>query len=305
MDGLTLDQMRVFIAVSEAGGFSNAARALNRAQSAVTHAIQRLEAQTGVAVFDRSGYRPVLTDAGRALLVRARRIVDEAAGFRDQARSLASGLEPELAIAIDPMFPMPLVVDALKAFSARFPNVPPRVHVRSLGSAARLVTEGECALGLLPFVISDLTALKSVALLAVELAPVVAPFHPLAAADGPIPPEALHEHVQLVLSDASDLTAGRDYGVLSSRTWRLSDLGAKKTMLLAGLGWGSMPAHLVADELERGLLVRIDPTAFGRLNARLIFGVAHSSERSLGPAATWMIDHLRRISDGEAPAPPS
>ncbi len=297
MDALTLDQIRVFIAVSEAGSFSRAAKALNRAQSAVTHAIQRLEAETGTPVFDRSAYRPALTEAGKALLVRAKRIAEEANGFRNQARSLARGLEPELSIAIDPMFPMPIVVHALKAFSDRFPSVPPRVHVRSLGAAAQLVIDGACTIGMLPFVISDLTPLKTFPMLTTELMPVVAPAHPLAAVEGPIPTETLREHVQLVLSDASDLTAGRDYGVLSSRTWRLADLGAKKSMLLAGLGWGSMPAHLVAEEIEGGQLKRINPVGFDQMTATLVLGAAYSAERSLGPAAGWMIDYLLYMKD--------
>ena len=298
MDALTLDQIRVFIAVSEAGSFSRAAKALNRAQSAVTHAIQRLEAETGTPVFDRSAYRPALTEAGKALLVRAKRIAEEANGFRDQARSLARGLEPELSIAIDPMFPMPMVVGALKAFSDRFPSVPPHVHVRSLGAAAQLVIDGTCAIGMLPFVISDLTPLKTFPMLTIELVPVVAPIHPLAAAREPIAAETLHQHVQLVLSDASDLTVGRDYGVLSSRTWRLADLGAKKSMLLAGLGWGSMPAHLVTEEIESGQLKRINPVGFDQMTATLVLGAAHSAERSLGPAAGWMIDYLLQMKDG-------
>lgn len=303
MDVLTLDQVRVFIAVADAGSFSKAARSLRRAQSAVTYAVQKLEAGAGVALFDRSAYRPVLTEAGRALIVRARRIAEEANSFRDQASSLARGLEPELSVSVDPMFPMHLVVEALKAFSGRFPNVPPRIYVRPLGAAAQLVIDSTCTLGLLPFVISDLTALRTFPMLTTELIPVVAPSHPLAAAEGPIAAETLHGHVQLVLSDASDLTAGRDYGVVSSRTWRLADLGAKKSMLLAGLGWGSMPAHLVADEIERGELKRIDPAGFDPLTARLVLGAACSTERSLGPAATWMLDHLRRMGDErQAPA---
>ncbi|TXN00167.1 LysR family transcriptional regulator [Methylobacterium sp. WL64] len=297
MVALTLDQIRVFIAVADAGSFSKAAKSLNRAQSAVTYAIKRLEAETEVVVFDRSAYRPVLTEGGKALLVRARRIAEEASAFHDQATSLASGLEPELSIALDPMFPMPVVVDALKAFSARFPSVPPRVHVLSLGAAAKLVTEGTCVIGMLPLIISDLTLLKSFPMLRIDLVPVVAASHPLAFLDGPIATETLHRFVQLVLSDASEITAGRDYGILSSRTWRVADLGAKKSMLLAGLGWGSMPAHLVVDEIARGELTRIDPAGFDPMTARLVLAAAYSAERSLGPAAAWMIDHLGHTRD--------
>lgn len=297
MDALTLDQIRVFIAVSDAGSFSKAAKSLNRAQSAVTYAVQKLEGQAGVPLFDRSGYRPALTEAGKALLVRAKRIAEEAGGFRDQASSLAKGLEPELAIAVDPMFPMRVVVEALKAFSERFPSVPPRIHVRSLGAAAHLVLDGTCTLGLLPFVITDLTSLRTFPIVTTELVPVVAPAHPLAALGSPIAAQTLHMHVQLVLSDASELTAGRDYGVLSSRTWRLADLGAKKSMLLAGLGWGSMPAHMVTDEISRGELVRINPAGFDEMTSRLILGAAYCADRSPGPAAAWMIEHLRGAED--------
>jgi DNA-binding transcriptional LysR family regulator len=76
----------------------------------------------------------------------------------------------------------------------------------------------------------------------IDLIPVVAPGHPLAALKGPIETHVLHRHVQLVLTDRSSLTTGRDYGVVSGRTWRLADLGAKDSML-AGLGWGNMPFH--------------------------------------------------------------
>lgn len=297
MFGLTLDQIRVFIAIADTGSFSKAAKSLNRAQSAVTYAIQKLEGEAGVAVFDRAAYRPTLTDAGKALLVRARRIAEEAGAFRDQAKSLARGLEPELSVALDPMFPMLVIVEALRAFSARFPSVPPRIHVQSMGAAAQLVMQGTCALGMLPFVISDLTPLRRFPMLTIDLMPVVAASHPLAAHEGPIAAEILHEFVQLVLTDASELTAGRNYGVLSSRTWRVADLGAKKSMLLAGLGWGSMPAHLVVDEIARGELKQLAPAGFSQMTSRLVLGAAYSGERSLGPAAEWMLNHLSHVGD--------
>ena len=86
MDALTLDQIRVFLSVVDEGSFPKAAKSLNRAQSAVTYAIRKLEAEIGVSLFDRSAYRSVLTPAGRALLTRARRIDEEAGAFREQAR---------------------------------------------------------------------------------------------------------------------------------------------------------------------------------------------------------------------------
>lgn len=297
MDGVTLDQVRVLLSVVEHASFSGAARALNRAQSAVTHAVQRLEAQLGVSLFDRSGYRPALTEAGRALLPRARRLTEEADGLRAQARGIAGGLEPELTLVVEAMFPMPLLVEALGAFSHRYPTVTTRLYVEALGAAARLVVNGTCALGLLPDFFSESDALSRQALPPVTLVPVAAPDHPLARVEGPIPPELLRAHVQLVLTDRSPLAGNRDHGVLASRTWRLGDLGAKHAMLRAGLGWGNMPLHMVEDDLARGTLHSIRPGG-EEAGVRLAMGVVWRSAQPPGPAATWMVEHLVALAQG-------
>ena len=61
-----------------------------------------------------------------------------------------------------------------------------------------------------------------------------------------------------MLTDRSVLTQGRDFGVLSVRSWRLAD-GAKHALLLAGLGWGNMPKWVVSDDIKRGWACRGDP----------------------------------------------
>ena len=58
MDSLTLDQIQIFLTVFDEGSFSKAAKKLNRAQSAITYGIQKLEAQIGMSLFDRTAYRP-------------------------------------------------------------------------------------------------------------------------------------------------------------------------------------------------------------------------------------------------------
>ena len=297
MDSLTLDQIQIFLAVVDEGSFSKAAKKLNRAQSAVTYGVQKLEAQIDMPLFDRTAYRPTLTEAGHTLLLRARRIAEEANAFRDSARSLASGLEAELTIVLDSMFPMPPLVEALKAFTKSFPTVLPRVYVQPLGAATELLLDGTCMIGLLQFIFTDIAVLKRFHLLAVDLIPVVAPNHPLAAFDGLIETHVLQQYVQLVLADRSAMTAGRDYGVLSGQTWRLADLGVKHSMLLAGLGWGNMPAHLVEDDIARGHLKIIRPVELDARVAQLVMGGAYRADQRLGPAGQWMIEHLSTTAE--------
>ena len=301
MDALTLDQLQVFVTVADEGSFSAAARRLNRAQSAVTYAIQKLEEQSGAPLFDRSAYRPALSEAGRALLPRARRILDEVAAFRTQARGIAGGLEPELAIVVDAMFPMTCFVETMRAFQARFPTVQTRLYVESLGASTAMLLDRRVDIGVVADFASREGSLVRTPLMEVELVPVAAPEHPLALMPGPLGHEAVRDHVQLVLTDRSALTQGQDHGVLATTTWRLADLGAKHAMLRAGLGWGGMPRHMVEDDLAAGRLKVLDIQRWDgdeRL-PRLKTVAAYRVGDAPGPAGRWLLERLTEGVRGE------
>src|SRR5208282_3671265 len=176
----------------------------------------------GAALFDRASYRASLTEAGRSLLPRARLIADEMNRLCDQARGISEGLEPELTLVVDAMFPMEVVTEALPAFGAQFPSVPPRLYVESLGAAAELVLNGTCSIGLLIALTSQFEPLTLINLTDIRLIHVAAPCHGLAQIEGPITRQDLRNHVQLVLTDRSALSGERDYGVFSAQTWRLA-----------------------------------------------------------------------------------
>ncbi len=305
----TLDQLHVLTAVAEAGSFSAAARRLNRAQSVISYTITNLEAQLGVALFARDGRRPALTPAGRALIGDARRVgrlVDE---LRARAAALRRGQEAELALAVDVMFPTARLVAALNDFSREYPTVGLRLRIEALGGVAQLVLDGTCQLGVTGWLASLPDALERRAIGEVRLVPVAAPTHPLAraqdaAADaaathasapdtsgaGPIDGARLREEVQLVLTDRTALTAGQDFGVLALRTWRLGDLGAKHALLLAGLGWGNMPAEMVADDFAAGRLVRLQVAEAPEHHYPL--GLIHRIDTPPGPAGAWLAERL-------------
>jgi len=289
MDAITIDQLRVFHQVAESGSFSAAARAMYRAQSAVTYAIQKLENQLGTPLFDRGGYRPVLSDAGRALLPRALRILDELTAFGSQARSIAGGLEPEVSLVVDPSYPTPVLVAVLGGFRDRFATVQLRVSVDTLGAVAQAVLDGSADVGIAMEFAAVAADLVTAPIGEIDLVPVAAPSHPLGRLRGRIPLQALRDALQLVLTDRSSLTRGRDFSVLSPHTWRLADLGARHEMLRAGLGWGSMPMHMVADDLASGRLVKLDLRwPDGARPPRPVVVLARRKDRVLGPAGEWL-----------------
>jgi len=285
----TLDQLRLFLAVVDEGSFNRAAKRLGRALSVVSYGIAGLEAQLGVSLFRREGSRrPELTEAGRALLADARAVADEVDGLMARARGIRQGLETELALAVDVMFPTAVVAAVLRDFQAVFPTVDLRLHVEALGAVAALVLDRRADLAIAGPDIVDHPELERTAIGHVELVPVAAPGHPLA--EGEIAPGETRQHLQLVLTDRSPLTEGREFSVLSPRTWRLADLGAKHALLLEGIGWGNMPRHMVAADLAAGRLVALCLPEASSFDYRL--HALWRKDSRPGPASVWLLDAL-------------
>jgi len=293
LDGMSMDQLRTFIAAADEGSFSAAGRKLRRAQSVVSHTLANLEAQVGFALFDRSGRYPQLTEAGRALLAEARHAADAMDAFKARAATLAEGLEPELSVAVDVMYPIAKLTEAVQAFHREFPSTPLRLYVEALGAVVQPLLDGQCRIAVIGSFPEVPAACASEYLLGVQATTVVAPGHPLARVKGTVMRAEAGRHVQLVLTDRSSLTRGRDFGVLSPRIWRLADLGAKHAFLRAGLGWGNMPLHMVEQDLEGGALVRIELETHPVLGSGFSMHAIFMRDQPPGPAGRWFIERLK------------
>lgn len=286
----TFDQLRIFLAVVDTGSFAGAGRQLNRATSVISYGIANLEAQLGVLLFEREGTRkPRLTIAGQAVLAEARSVAHGIDGLRAKVKGLLDGLEAEVGIAVDVMVPAHRLADALKAFQQQFPTVALRLHVEALGAVAALVLDGRASIGISGPLAAEIKGIERVELGGVELIPVAAPSHPLAAMH-PVPPGAARQHLQLVLTDRSPLTEGRDFSVASSHSWRLADLGSKHALLREGIGWGNMPVPMIEADLMSGTLVRLElPDHRGGSYG---FDGIYRTDVPPGPAATWLLQHF-------------
>ncbi|MGQ7829503.1 LysR family transcriptional regulator [Altererythrobacter sp. Z27] len=286
----SLDQLRIFLSVEEEGSFGGAARRMGRAVSAISYGIQQMEAQLGVTLFAREGSRkPVLTEAGRGLLAEARAIAEASDAMLAKTRSLHAGLESDVSLVLDVMVPGDVTAPVLREFRRMFPTVALRLNIEALGAVTACLLEGEAHLAVAGPVVVAHPALEQQAIGEIELVPVAAPDHPLAA--GTIAPGDSRHHLQLVLSDRSPLTEGREFSVLSPQTWRLADLGAKHSLLKEGIGWGNMPRHLVREDIAAGRLVELDlPEKPG---ASYTLSATWRRDARPGPATSWLIDALR------------
>jgi DNA-binding transcriptional LysR family regulator len=296
LDGVSMDQLRTFIAAADEGSFSAAGRKLRRAQSVVSQTLANLEGQLRTPLFDRSGRYPKLTEQGKALLSEARTVVHGMDAFKARARTLSEGLEPELSVVIDVMYPMRSLTEAIGSFRNEFRNTPLRLYVEALGAVVQPVLDGTCRIGVIgsmPVVPEELDAEK---LLEVPMTTVVAPNHPLAKHKGILSNRALERHVQLVLTDRTTLSAGTSFGVFSPLIWRLADLGAKHAFLRSGFGWGHMPVAMVQPDLDAGQLVRIQLEIHQPVTPGIAMFAAYRKDAPPGPAGRWFIDRLRQFS---------
>jgi DNA-binding transcriptional LysR family regulator len=305
LDAVSLDQLRTFIAAVDEGSFSAASRKLLRAQSVVSETIGNLEDQIGVQLFDRSGRYPKLTPAGSAILGDARSIITGVDLLKARAKGISVGLEPELSVVIDVFYPIDAITQVAKEFRQKYPGVALRIYVEALGGAIQPVLDGRCSIGVigsLPVIPDTVTheRMPGIAFLMVASRD-----HALASHRGKIPREVLAKHTQIVLTDRSELSAGREVGVMSPATWRLADLFAKHHFILNGLGWGGMPLHAVRKDLEEGRLAVLPIEDVPPDGLILAMSAVWQTKSPPGPAGRWFVDRLKQIplETGKVPKP--
>lgn len=303
LDGLSLDQLRIFVAIADHGSFRAAAASLSRAQSAVSQAVANLEHQLRVPLFDRSGHRPTMTPEGLGLLADARDILLRVDAMRARARGLGEGLEMEFALTVDTLFPLPLVGRALRDMRAEHPSVAVRLAVEPLGEPIAALLDKRSSLALVVGEAFRDPRIDVEAVAAVEHVAVVSADHSLAklAASGlgsSVPTHALADHLQIVQSDPSSLSEGRSFGVLSNRICHVSTQDAKHAMILAGLGWGRLPSWQIEGDLKEGRLIRLPTTTLGRdSQVTMEAYLAHRIDEPFGLAAqAFRTALLRQLS---------
>jgi len=302
-DGVTIEQLRTLRAVAEAGSFSAAARKLGRVQAAVSQAIDRLEAQLGLRLFDRTGRVPVLTEHGQAVVEAAARVTADVTALDELVASLGRGAERTLRIVVDVLLPTASLVAFAQDFARAHPEVGLVLYTDVLSAVTAHVRERRSAWGI-ALEDADLADLERRPIADVRLIPVVAPAHPLAARPAPLNAAALADAVQIVLGEhRPEAERDGDQGVFSPRTWRVVDLSTKRALLLGGLGWGHMPEHLVRDDLAAGRLVALRLDAWGGEAPRRALLLVWRPNAVLGPVARWAQDHLAGLCLSAMAAP--
>ncbi|MEO3822240.1 LysR family transcriptional regulator [Actinomadura sp. B10D3] len=261
---VTIDEIETFVCIAEVGGFTEASARLGRSQPAISRRIRELERSLGAPLFDRTGRRVALTEAGKALLPHAQAAL---AAVRDGAQAVrdVAGEAQALSVAIVRTLADSHIVDALRAFEARFPDAPVDLRTATSREVSVLVRTGEAALGLRYFPDPD-PALESVPLGAERLLVVVSASHeitePVIPDLGPLrkerwlgfPPERLQpDSFGHVLR--RELAAA---GLADPSITLIDSLTAQTRLVEAGLGVALMPLSGIREELRIGSLRTVE-----------------------------------------------
>lgn len=290
---LSLDALQVLDAIARRGSFAAAGEELHRTTSTLSYTVKKLEDDLGIQVFDRSGHRAALTEAGRLLLDEGRAVLDAAAAIERRVRSLGRGWEAELSIACNELLPMEALLAAVDEFYAE--GHPTRVRLRAevLGGAwESLVTQrAEVAVAEVPAA-GEAGDIAHRPIGAVSFVFACAPDHPLVRESQPLKLASIRRHRAVVAADSSRSAPARTSGISGSiDVLTVGSLHAKLQAQLAGLGVGFLPSGLAAPHIDAGRLVALRVSA---PKPRVQLSVAWRSQDA-GPAARWFVERLQRI----------
>ena len=297
MSRVTLAQWQMLAAVVDHGGFARAAEVVHKSPSTLNHAVHKLEQQLGVQVLEPVGRQVRLTEAGDMLLRRARQLIESAEALEDVAGRLAEGLEAEVVLAVDQIFPPQALAVALRRFSAAYPHVRVQLHETVLNGGIEMLYDGRADL-----VVSGLAAQGFLGepLAQVHFIAVAHPEHPLHMLNRKLDLRDLLRHRQLVVRDSA-MRQSMDSGWLKAeQRWTVSHLETSIDMVRRGLGFAWLPDTRITADREAGRMKALPLTAGGvrEIPMQLIF---RDRDRA-GPATHAMAEALHSAVASECPA---
>ncbi|MCP8687469.1 LysR family transcriptional regulator [Marinobacterium sedimentorum] len=287
--GFSIEQLQAFVATAQEGSFSAAARHLRKAQSVVSVAVNHLEIDCGVTLFDRSARSPVLTPQGQALLADAEAILHRCNEMRSSAAALSQGLESRLTLAVDAAIPLESLVQTLKGFEQRFPHLELELLNPTSSDVAELVSSGRVDLGVMFEQEFYPRGFHFKGIGHVDVIALAGPTHPLAALEC-VRLADLEQYRQLMATTRS-MHFSRQPELRGGRNWRVESQYGILALVREGFGWAYLPRHFVHKALERQE-VRQLPLAFQQVDIQTGVDLIWSSDRAPGQAFRWLIDSI-------------
>ena len=280
---MTLEQLKTLQAIVEGGSLRVAAETLHRTQPTISVAIKNLESDLGVRLFDRDKYRNTLTTQGEALYEQAKQVLGQAQSLKSLAAQLAAGEELEVGVAFTSVIPVSPIISTIRQCKVEFPRTRLEVYSENGLDPLLLLEAGQVSMVIIPW-IENIDKLESMPFMTLQFKSVISTQSPLLQEYDVVPKAIMKNHSQVIISSGRKPTKAK-YGVLEGGDqWRVNDFQTKKEIIMQGMGWGSLPEHLIQDEIEQGLLAPIKVE--GQVEASPVdFRVVRLESETMGPVA--------------------
>lgn len=285
---ITLEQWRALVAVVEAGGHAQAAEALHKSQSSITHAVHKLESQLGVKAFAVVGRKAVLTPTGHLLYRRGRAIVEEALGLERAAKRFSAGWEAEISIAVEVLFPTWLLTASLDLFGRESPHTHIEVYESVIGGTSELLEENRVDLAITPVVP---TGFHSMPLMRARVTVVAHPEHPLHKLGRKLTLRDLKRHRHIVIRDSGAKRDKKSMLLTAEQRWTVGHMATSIAAVSQGYGFAWLPEDKIRPEMEAGLIKPL-PLTDGAERFADIY-LVYRDEESAGPGTQRLAQIIR------------
>ena len=286
---VALEHWRALVAVVEHGGYANAAEALGKSQSTVSHNIGRLQELLGTGVLRIQGRKAVLTEVGSVVLRRARALLNEAGDIERMARTLAAGVESEVAIAVDTVFPNQVLLPALHSFAQQYPGTRIEVFETVITGVEELMARGDVQLAITPHVPQGWLGEQ---LIRLQMCCVAHPDHPLHELGRGVTDQDLKQHRQLVVRETSNRRESRVAWLGAEQRLTVSTMGTRIQALCQGLGFAWSPVLKIQKELDANSLKALPLEHGGERYIEMYLFLA--DEIGAGPATRSLAQAIRK-----------
>ena len=295
---LDLEDLRMLDAIDRFGSFRAAARELFVVTSSITHAVQKLEAQLGLVVFDRSGRQIRFTSEGKLLLSKGRELLNRAEAFDAEVQLIATGWEATLTIAIDQAMRTEPLIPLLTEFVRDAPQTTLQLRREAVAGSWDALLSGRADLIIgAPADGPAGSPFECAKLCEREFTFVVASTHPLAGWQGEVPTDEIARHRAVLIGDTAQAIPHWPLSLLACRTRLMVPDGATRlAAILAGTGCGFISRALAEAFVRRGELVALNVAAEPPPRSSMLAWRSGESGRAL----RWWRERLLQPGVGEA-----
>lgn len=291
---MTYEQLIVLHAIVTEGTFRGAADKLNKSQSAISHMLKKLETEINITLLSREEYRPSLTQAGEVFYRQATRVMQQMQQLGSIAKKLNSKQEAEVFLAVTATYPLKDLLKIVGSITTQYPATHIKLSGESMGGPLEKLMRDEADIIIATMDGIPVDQVEAIPFAEVTILPVAHPdFEPAQSSHIKTISE-MQSYTQIIVADSSSGAFAQSRDLLpGGLRWTVSDFAAKKEILLAKMGWGGIPTHMIRDELDKGELVPLNVEGYQPRQSHLF--QIRKREKYAGLVAQTIWERLQEI----------